>query len=388
MRTYAGWADWYFLCARVYRRTLGRNKTVIVVVGSLGKTTTTRAIQRMLGIEDETTEKNYNYLGLIAWSLLRTPRRQRYAVIEVGIKHRGDMAKFIPSLNPDVVVVTCVKDEHLPSFGTREGIREEKANAVRLLKPGGVVILNGDDPNVRWMATQTQARVVWYGFDEASRGCRGLSWSRNWPNPSVLKFQVDRFLGELRTEFLAKDPSYSLLSALATSQVLELPIEDSLLNLGGMVPTPGRMQRMKTPEGVWLVRDDFKSNIETIYLAIEVMRELPGRRILVLGGITTATGKSSELYRELARKISQIFDDVVLVKGSWQDYFSSEFRRQLKSSSRVQFFEKVQAIPEAIALVRERAKVGDVVLIKGRQKEALRRVASGLMNGAVDQQQE
>lgn len=383
MRTYAEWAEWYFLAARLYRRTFGRNKTVIVVVGSFGKTTTTRAIKRMLGIKLEENEKNYNYLGLIAWSLLRTPWSQRYAVLEVGIKHRGQMRKFVEPLNPDVVVVTCIGDEHIFSFGTREGIREEKANAVRLLRPGGVAILNGDDPNVRWMATQTRARVAWYGFDETTVGCRGLDWSRNWPDDSVLKFAIDGFSGELKSEFVAQESSHSLLAALATSHVLGYPIEASVGNLDGMQPTPGRMQRLRTPRGVWIFRDDFKSTLATIHLACDVMRKLPGRLFIVLGGVDAPVGNHAIIYRKLASELSQVFDEVILVKGTWRDDFSPEFRRQVKSTARLQFFERVKSVSGATDILRERAGEGDVVLIEGRTQEALGRVAGELMEAKV-----
>lgn len=382
MRTHHDYAWFYFGLAWIYRRTLARHQTVILVVGSFGKTTTTRAVRNAFGVSSEFVEENYNYSGLTAWSLLRMPARQSVAVIEVGIKHPGQMARFVAPLKPNAVIVTCIGDEHIYSFGTREGIRDEKANAVRLLSPTDIVFLNGDDPHVRWMASQTKARVVWYGFDP-SNSYRGDQWTRNWPNLSALNYSTPVSSGILETEFITRESSYAALAAIAAAVEFGQPLQTATANLHGMSATSGRLNRLRSPAGYWIIRDDFKSTIDTIHLAIDLVRELPGKTIMVLGGIDSPPGSFTQTYRHVAKLISEVFDEVIVVKGIWRNEFSPEFRRQIASSARIQYHELVSSLPEAVDAVNRRAKTDDIVLIEGRTNEGLGRIASALMQSTL-----
>ncbi len=275
MRTFTQFAKLYWIAAWLYRRTFARHQKVILVVGSFGKTTTTRAIQTALGVSSEVTSKNYNYQGLIAWNFMRLPRSQSFVVLEVGIKHPEDMVEFVSPLKPDAVVVTCIGDEHVYSFGTREGIREEKANAVRALSADGIAFLNGDDLNVRWMAEQTSARIVWYGYDSTNQ-YRGKNWELNWPALSMLRYSTAIGSGVLESQLIGQESSYALLAALAVAAEFDQPLSTAAKNLQGMTTTIGRLNRLLSPHGFWVIRDNFKATLATIHLAVNLVRDLPG----------------------------------------------------------------------------------------------------------------
>ena len=133
--------------ARAWRRTLARRTRVVAVVGSAGKSTTVRAVAAALGIAPSDTML-HNAWGSISRAVLRIGRRQRRAAIEVGIADKGQMRRYAEVVLPDVTVVTSIGSEHQRSLGTLEVTRDEKAWMVRALPPGGVAVLNGDDPNV------------------------------------------------------------------------------------------------------------------------------------------------------------------------------------------------------------------------------------------------
>ena len=76
---------------------------------------------------------------------------------------RRDATSRPATVRPNVVVVTAIARDHWESFHTLEATRDEKADMVRTLPPTASRSLNADDANVRWMAAQTQARVVLVG---------------------------------------------------------------------------------------------------------------------------------------------------------------------------------------------------------------------------------
>jgi UDP-N-acetylmuramoyl-tripeptide--D-alanyl-D-alanine ligase len=155
--------SWFL--AVLYRRTLARRARVVVVVGSFGKTTTTRALHAALRLPAANyVGMNLNSGAAVAVAVLGLRPGSSRGVIEAGIGRRGRMAGYAHLIRPDIVVVTSIGSEHLSSLGALEVTREEKAEMLRALLPSGSAILNGDDPNVLWMKRRTRARVVTYGF--------------------------------------------------------------------------------------------------------------------------------------------------------------------------------------------------------------------------------
>ncbi len=128
--------SWPVVCrlAGIYRRTVLRRTCVVAVVGSYGKTTTTRAIRCALGIspDDQYPGNSSSYL---AFNLFRLRRRDRFLVIETGVNRPGLMRQYAWMLRPDVAVITAIGTEHHLSFGTLEATRQEKAEMVRALSP-------------------------------------------------------------------------------------------------------------------------------------------------------------------------------------------------------------------------------------------------------------
>ena len=149
--------------AAYYRRFFLRRCRLTVVIGSLGKTTATRAVTAALGMKDSRQAVG-NEGSFVALEVLRIPPWRKQSVIEVGIHARGWMRGYAELLRPDVVVVTSIASEHNRLIGSLEDIRKEKSEMLLGLKPEGLAVLNGDDENVLWMKSRTKARIITYGF--------------------------------------------------------------------------------------------------------------------------------------------------------------------------------------------------------------------------------
>ncbi len=107
-----------YASAVLRRKLLADRQRVVMVVGSYGKTTTTRAIRAALGLPPSRwSEANPNTLGEVAWSALREAAWRRHVVAEAGIAAPGQMAHYAEILRPHTTVVTCVGHEHVRAFG-------------------------------------------------------------------------------------------------------------------------------------------------------------------------------------------------------------------------------------------------------------------------------
>ncbi len=364
--------------ARLYQRLWLRKTNLVVVVGSLGKTTTTRAIMAALGSGPD-PKVEWNGAATVPLCLLAIPPSQRTGVLEVGIDGPGQMAPIMRPVHPDIVVVTSIASEHSRSFGSLEATRQEKAEAVRVLPPSGAAILNGDDPNVLWMASQTRARVVTFGFGEANR-VRATQARIAWPEGTRFRLHVAGVERDASVRLLGRHMVYAALAAVAVALEEGHALDDVLPRLAELVPTASRMALRPLPGGALLLADDFKNTLETIDAALDVLEQIPAaRKIVVIGPVADAYGPKLTHCREVARRIGRMAQLAVIV-GGYKEYkgglrqggLPSECVRDVGSDYR-----------KAVEILRAELRPGDVVLIKGRSDQRLERIGLALEGKTV-----
>ena len=369
-----------YVGARLYRALLLRRTKVITVVGSLGKTTTTRALQSLL-VPKPRAASYSNYGSSLAANLLCCRPADRWWVLEVGISGPGQMARYARMLRPDVVVVTSVKSEHSRSFGTLERTRAEKVNMVKALSPEGLAILNGDDPHVRWMASQTPARVVTFGLAE-SNAVRASNVDVDWPHGTRFVVHAAGEDHALRIPLIGAHHVYSALAAIAVG--LEAGIGWSALaeHLGSLKAAPGRIEPVRLDCGAIVLDDSHKGALESFVTSLEVLSSIPAvRRIAVLSDVDESSGRVGDLYRDLGDRVSRAADQVIFVGSqNFGKLKTGATRAGMEPSSLVYVGSSVR---EATEVLRAALSADTVVLLKGAGRRRLRRVTLALLNRDV-----
>ena len=372
---------WIVRSGRVYRRTLGRRVRVVSVVGSVGKTTTVRTIAAVLGVPlGRPALLNMNSPIGVGRALLSARPWQRHVVIENAIEKPGQMRGHAALVRPDVVVVTAIASDHWRSMNTLETTRDEKAEMVRALTPKGIAILNADDPNVRWMASQTRARVVLIGEAQDAH-IRASDIDIDWPHGMRFTVHIDGLSRIVGINLLGRHMILPALAAIATAYVERLPVDAAIATLATVEPAPGRMQTMPLPSGAFVIRDDYKASTESVSTALSTLAQVPARRrIVVLGALTEPRGVDD--YRSIGRAVGEIADRAIFV-GSGKDmrgYRSAAAGAGLAPNR----ITRVRDAHEAVELLKDELGPNDVVFTKGRWQQALARV--GLSLSGVDVQ--
>jgi UDP-N-acetylmuramoyl-tripeptide--D-alanyl-D-alanine ligase len=361
-----------------YRRGPLRRTRLVTVVGSFGKTTTTQAVAAALGLEPRRRFGSNAWIGLAA-AVLQLRPADRHAVLEVALDRPGQMRSYANTLRPDVVVVTSIGSAHLSSLGQLETTRHEKAEMVRALPPSGLAVLNGDDPNVRWMASQTSARVVTCGLGP-DNDVRASDVQLDWPHGCRFTLWIDGQPRTARSRLLAGPQLFSILAALAVARAAGLELAGALERLAELPPVPGRLQPVRLPNGSYLLRDEYKSALETIDLALDLLAEIPARRLAVLGDITEPPKPQGPAYRRLGARLAGTVERTIFVGERFADYAAGARRAGAPTASLV----SVGRDPlQAAELLRQELRPGDVVLIKGRGNQRLERVALALQGRPV-----
>ena len=358
--------------ARLYRRSVGRRLRVVAVVGSVGKTTTTRAVAAALGVPvHRPALLGANSPVGVGRALLSARPWHSHVVIEAGIEAPGQMRDHAAMLLPDIVVVTSIASDHWKSLGTLDQTRDEKADMVRVLPPAGIAVLNADDPNVRWMASQTRARVVLVG-ESTDADVRAADVALDWPHGTRFDAHIDGRVVSVKTQLLGRQMVFPALAALAVAHVEGISLGRAVTAVSQLEPTLSRMQPVHLPNGATIIRDDYKATSESIASAAATLRDIPAkRRIAVLGALSEAHGRQD--YRTVGTQLGAVVDEVVLV-GPNRDM--QAYRAALNRSGVArENVRRVHSAHEAAQLLGPELLEGDVVLTKGRQQQALARVA-------------
>jgi UDP-N-acetylmuramyl pentapeptide synthase len=354
--------------ARMYRRML--KTRVIAVVGSFGKSTTTRAIAAALGVPEHSSMLS-NSWSWIAFALFRIRPGQRHAVIEVGISKPGLMKGYARTVGPDVAVVTAIGSEHHVSLGTLEVTRAEKSWMLQVLPASGAAVLNGDDPNVMWMKEKTRARVVTFGFGAAC-DVRADQVRLDWPRGTYFRLTAFGEKRDVAVRLLGRHMIYPILAAVAVSHIEGYALDPVLARLRELAPTPGRMDPVLLPNGVTVLRDDFKSTLETVHTALDVLAEVPApRRVVLLGSVSEPPGPQRPIYQALGERVAKIASHLVLFHNEFEPYWSGARRGGMPRTAVTSAGRTARDAAEALSQVLH---PGDVLLIKGRGPEKLDRV--------------
>lgn len=365
--------------AALRRRLLTADVRLVAVIGSFGKTTTARAVTAALGLPPNPTIEYNSSIGAVR-NLNRLRPNHRHGVLEIGISKPGQMAGYASLTRPDIVVVTCIGSEHNRSLGSLERTREEKAEMLRTVPSGGLAVVNADDDHALWMARQTRARVVTFGerdgADVAARDVR-----IDWPRGTAFCLDVAGVRRAVRSRLLGRHSIGALLAAAAVASQEGFGLDGIVAALESFAPTPGRMQVEALANGAWLVRDDFKSSLETIERALSTLAEIPARRrVAVLGEVSEPPGRQGDVYRALGARLAASADAAVFVGGNYRRWASGAAAAGM---DRAHLVDAGRDVSRAADQARELTGPGDVVLVKGRDTQRLDRVSLALLEQPV-----
>jgi UDP-N-acetylmuramoyl-tripeptide--D-alanyl-D-alanine ligase len=342
---------------------------VIAITGSVGKTSTKEALRLALSADGEThaSVASYNNHWGVPLSLARWPASAKYAVLEIGMNHAGEITPLTKLVRPHVVVVTGIEPVHLEFFGSLEKIADAKAEIFSGVEPGGVAVLNRDNAQFTRLASAAQAagvaRVVSFGEDGGA-DAKLLRVSLQ-PDSSTVEANI---LGQPVTYKLGTPGRHQVLNSLAVLAAASLSGADlalAALALNNLKPVSGRGTRayLTVPGGnALLIDESYNANPASMRAAIALLGQAPvgkhGRRIAVLGDMLELGPSGAELHRGLAQSIAAAGIDLVFCSGP----LMHTLWEALPSPARGGYAEAATGLEPAVL---EAIRAGDAVMVKG-----------------------
>ena len=300
---------------------------VVQITGSAGKTTTKEMIASVLSQHFLTlkTEANYNNEIGTPQTLLRLMPEHQAAVIETGMDHFGEIRRMGAMVRPTIAVITNIGDAHIGNLdGTRQGVLRAKSEIFENLQPGGLAVLNGDDPLLSTLhlpfktlrcgeSENCDVRVT----DICERGIEGLS--------CTVTTEKDSY--SLRIPSPGRFMIYSAAMGVAIGEYLGLSKEEIIRGVAAYTPTGSRMRLIHCPGERIIIDDCYNANPQAM---AETLRLLAGtrrpRRMAVLGDMFDLGDLAAEAHERIGLLLNELKLECVVAIGQWMKYLTETAR--------------------------------------------------------------
>ena len=360
---------------------------VIGVTGSVGKTGTKEALRLALSQDGEThaSAASYNNHWGVPLSLARCPASARYAVLEMGMNHAGEIEPLSRLARPHVAIITTVAPVHLEFFGSLAKIADAKAEIFLGLEAGGAAVINRDNSQFARLKRRAKeagvARIVSFGEHEQA-DARLIKCALH---PGCSAVQADILGTELTYKIGApgRHLVHNSLAVLAAAVLVGADLALAALALADFKPASGRGAAFEIdlPGGPATVIDEsYNANPASMAAALALLGQRPvgarGRRIAVLGDMLELGPRGRALHRGLlapvdANAIDLVFCCGPLMRALW---------RALPASRRGGYAEDLAALePQVLSAVG----AGDVVMVKGSLGSRMAPVVKALQKLSV-----
>ncbi len=385
---------------------------IIAITGSVGKTSTKDAIFTVLSKFKTVrkSEKSFNseiglpltilgspngwsnpaiWLETIArgfWLIIWKHSYPEWLILEVGAGKPNDIKNITKWLTPDISVITRFPDKpvHVEFFGTNEKIIEEKSTLAYVLKPEGLLVLNHDDEKVYDLHKKSPCRTVSYGLHENAtyhathptymyKEANGMSI----PNGINLKLEYggNTFPVNL-PHVLGMHYVGSALAALACAHEVGCDLLESINAIAEYRTPPGRLSLIEGINDSVLIDDTYNASPIATEAAIEVLKDIKGKRkIAVLGDMLELGKFTEEAHRAIGEKLVGVAGMIIVV-GPRAKFIAEGAIDKGFPQKEIYSFDSSKTVAKFLTGIIEK---GDIVLLKGSQGIRLERATEAVM---------
>lgn len=297
----------------------------VALTGSCGKTTCKEMIASILNQMAPTlyTQGNFNNEIGCPLTLLKLDTNHRYAVIELGANRPGDIVYTGSLAQPDVALVTMVAEAHLEGFGSLASVARTKGEIYQCIKPGGTAIINADDPfSGYWSGMASQHKQIHFSkHAEKNADIKLVSLAVQPGGTMQFDVLIDSKVQRISLPMLGKHNVQNALAAIAVARALNVDVETIKLGLAKLPSVPGRLFPIRLPSDLTVIDDTYNANPASMKAAIDVLAEVPGQRVLVIGKMAELGLNSAALHTDVIDHAKKKNIDLILAVGAGAEVY-------------------------------------------------------------------
>ena len=342
---------------------------LVALTGSNGKTTVKEMLTAILAAHCGSREAvlatagNLNNDIGMPLTLLRLRPAHRFAVIEMGMNHEGEIDYLTRIAEPTVALVNNAQRAHVGMLGNLEAIARAKGEIYAGLGEHGCAIVNADDPFAPyWKGLNAGRPIVTFGFS-GDADVRAAPVAAGWA------FHTPAGAFVVRLAVAGEHNVRNALAACAAAHALAIAPASMQSALAAFAGVPGRLQRRAGPNASVVIDDTYNANPESMKAALKVLAAEGGRRVLVMGDMGELGPQSPAMHAEVGEFARRQGIEGLLALGE-------ESRNAVQAfGGGARHFNDLEAL---VAAARREAQAGATLLVKGSRFMQMERVADAI----------
>jgi UDP-N-acetylmuramoyl-tripeptide--D-alanyl-D-alanine ligase len=344
--------------------------TIVGITGSNGKTTVKELVAACLSRVDATiaTEGNLNNDIGMPLMMSRIDETHRYAVLEMGANHAGEIAYLTSLAKPDVVCLTNAAAAHLEGFGSIEGVAHAKAEILQGEPRPQAAVLNADDEYYEYWLSQVEGvDVLSFGLGEDA-DIRADQIETTSGQTHFTMHLLDSTI-ELTLPLAGEHNVRNACAAAAIASALDVPAATIKEALEGVDPVSGRITPLQGLRGATLYDDSYNANPLSVIAAAEFLASLPGESWMVLGDMFELGDDAQRMHADVGGSIREAGIDRLFAHGEMSRHAAENFGDQ------AEWYDSLDTLVDEVS-----GQLGDGVnvLVKGSRGMRMERVVEAL----------
>ncbi|MEY4711538.1 MAG: UDP-N-acetylmuramoyl-tripeptide--D-alanyl-D-alanine ligase [Pseudomonadota bacterium] len=277
---------------------------LIAVTGSNGKTTVTQMVASILrawqGEATLATQGNFNNDIGLPLTLLRLAPQHRVGVLELGMNHPGEIDYLARIAAPTVALVNNAQREHQEFMATVEAVARENGSVFQHLVSGGTAVFPaGDAHTPLWHELAGAQRCMTFGAADADVALDDAQWQQGrWQ----VRARTPAGALAFSLPVAGRHNVANALAAAACALAVGTPLAAIAQGLEDFEPVKGRSHALAVTLGtrtLTVVDDTYNANPDSVRAAIDVLAELPGPQLLVLGDMGEVGDQGPQFHAEV-----------------------------------------------------------------------------------------
>jgi len=348
---------------------------VIAITGSNGKTTVKEMVGSVLGLNAKilATKGNLNNHIGVPLTLFELGDAHKFAVIEMGANHAGEIARLCEITMPTVALITQCAPAHLEGFISEEGVAKAKAEIFSGLSSNGTAIINADDNYAgMWTETAKQHKTLYFGIkNKTGIYAENIRFNKK-KGRTEFEIQFPETVITISLSLFGEHNVLNSLAAAACCYSVGVPVLQIKQGLENMICVPGRLERIAGLSGSTIFNDTYNANPSSLEAALKVMSGIDGARWLIFGDMGEL-GAEAENFHRLAGSLSRKYKiERLFTVGELSQLAKEEF-----GEGGIHF----DSVDDLLSHAIDEISADVTVLIKGSRFMRMEQLVDGLRRG-------
>ena len=343
---------------------------VVAITGSNGKTTVKEMLAAILKVVADdasvlATQGNLNNDIGLPMTMLNLGKQHRYAVLEMGMNHTGELSYLTNLAKPSVALVNNAGTAHIGELGSVEAIANAKGEIFEGLADGGTAIINADDVFANlWKNLASKHQQVTFGLKAKADVTAKYELHAS-------SSDVDLLAPNGTVKFTLPAPGLhnvsNALAAASAALALNVSLENIAAGLSNFAGVKGRLQAKQGFAGAKLIDDTYNANPMSMKAAIDVLKASVGRRIFVMGDMAELGADEAIMHAEIGAYAKAADIEKFYALGELTKNAVTAF------GLNAMHFETVEALAESL---KSMMNAETTVLVKGSRSMRMERVVN------------